>query len=79
VVVGLDLDADGPVVVEAMTPELSLKTERVQSMPSSMSSCVAAATVDLRRLWMVTEPSGLTVCPGRSDQERSSEARFTPV
>jgi hypothetical protein len=29
-----------------------------------MSSKVAAATVDLSRLWMVTEPSGLTVCPG---------------
>jgi hypothetical protein len=64
VVVGLDLDADAPAVVEGDDAELSLKTERVQSRPSAMSSWVAAATVDLRRLSMVTEPSGLGCARG---------------
>src|SRR5262249_37149316 len=49
----------------ALTPALSLNTDSVQSTPSAINSCVAAATVLLRRLSIVTDPSALTVCPGR--------------
>ena len=74
VVVGLDLDADGVVVVEGITPALSTKTESVQARPSAMSSCVAAATVDFRRLSMRTAPPSSAVWPGRFDQSMTSLA-----
>jgi hypothetical protein len=57
----------------ATTPELSTNTERHQSMPSFISSCVLAATVDFRRFFTVTTPSALTSWFGRDFASAASD------
>ena len=51
---------------KAMTPALSTNTDRHQSTPPAISSSVAAAIVDLSRLWKVTVPSAAVSAPGRA-------------
>ena len=58
---------------KATTPELSTNTDRHQSMPPAMSSCVLAATVDLSRFFTSTVPSAETSWFGRPFASPASE------